>query len=110
MTALNKSCKFYYSAAALLFCSFILFSCSKDTDDQETAILSVTGFTPQTAMISDTIMISGTAFGTDVNGISISFGGSAPVKAVTVADTKISVEVPADAKAGKIVVSAAGGL
>lgn len=72
-------------------------------------ILAISSFSPATAQVGEEVTITGTAFGTDTNFVSITFGSSAPIKPTSVTPTTLKVKVPANAGTGKISVAVNGG-
>ncbi|WP_345954431.1 kelch repeat-containing protein [Mucilaginibacter sp. PAMB04168] len=70
--------------------------------------ITISSFTPQSGRAGITVTIMGTAFGTDLNAVSIKFGNAVAVKPKTITPTQLSVDVPADATTGKITVSVTG--
>lgn len=96
----------YLIIAVTCFC----LSCSKTNSPEPTPTptqptqptLAITDFNPKSASVGATVMITGTAFGTDVNAVGVKFGTSAITAPKTVTATSMSVIVPNDAKTGKI--------
>ncbi|RZA01342.1 MAG: hypothetical protein EOO68_10470, partial [Moraxellaceae bacterium] len=66
--------------------------------------LFIKTFNPKSGPVGTTVMITGTAFGTDSNAVTIKFGASGNVKPKAITDTAITVIVPADADTAKITV------
>lgn len=71
-------------------------------------VLSITDFSPKKAKITELVTINGSLFGTDPEIVSISFGGAPLVKPKTISASQITVEVPAQAKTGKIELTVMG--
>jgi len=107
--------KYYlFVFACVVICA--IGSCSKSkTPDPVTPptnptnpVLSITDFNPKSASVGATVMITGTAFGTDLNAVGVKFGTSATVIPRTISATSLAVTVPADAQTGKIQLTVAG--
>jgi protocatechuate 3,4-dioxygenase beta subunit len=80
----------------------IISSCSKDEDP--TAILSITSFTPESAIVGSTVIITGLNFSTTLSANAVTFNGvTATVIAAT--SSQLTVTVPTGATTGKIVVT-----
>lgn len=69
---------------------------------------TISSFSPQSARAGETVIISGTGFGTDINAVNIKFGNSSLVKPETISTTRITVFVPLTAQTGKISIIMSG--
>ena len=99
--------------------AFLVYSCSKKAtpppnggDGGTTPVIpivdttaTITGFSPATAGAGAELTITGTNFGTSINNVTVSIGGSGAITPKSVSATQIIIVVPVGSPSGKITVT-----
>lgn len=93
----------------------VLLGCGKNKDVEVQPISpefkapSVSGFTPKSAKVGETVTLTGELFGVNANVVAVKFGDGTEAKAKTVSPNQITVDVPVGAKTGQLSVMINGG-
>lgn len=77
-------------------------------DDQPAPVLSITSFSPTSAPVNSTVVITGTQFNATPASNTVTFGGNAVAEIVSASSTQLVVRVPAAAQAGSVAVATGG--
>ncbi|MFD0751875.1 IPT/TIG domain-containing protein [Mucilaginibacter calamicampi] len=92
----------------ITMCMLCMLGCKKSEKPQPAQPPMISSFSPMDAQVGETIKISGTNFGTDINAVFVNIGSSANAKPNSVTDTEIWINIPPDAKSGYIQVTSKG--